>query len=161
MDALEADRSTRETAMLKSLACSLVLIFAPLAALADGAPPPEEVSASEARAVRAVVEAQLKALAAENSAQAFSYASPAIKSQFHDATAFAAMVRRNYPMLIRPSAISFFRPEASDGAITQAVHFRDAEGHLWRAVYELQRQPDQSWRINGCAVAADDDASTT
>jgi len=150
--------------IIKSLICSLLLTLASSAAMADGNSPADQVSASDARAVRAVVEAQLKALAAEESAQAFSYASPAIKSQFHDAATFAEMVRRAYPMLIRPASISFMRPEASEGAtatITQAVQFRDREGNFWRAVYELELQPDKSWRINGCAVAPDDDSLTT
>ena len=146
--------------MLKSLVCSL-LLTASLASTADGGLRPEELSASEVRAVRGVVEAQLKALADDNPAQAYSYASPAIKSQFHDAATFSEMVHRSYPMLIRPASISFFRPEAGEGVIIQAVHFRDREGNFWRAVYELQQQPDKSWRINGCAVAPDDDSSTT
>jgi len=150
--------------IIKSLVCSLLLTIASSAAMADGNSRADQVSASDARAVRAVVEAQLKALAAEESAQAFSYASPAIKSQFHDAATFAEMVRRSYPMLIRPASISFMRPEASERAkttITQAVQFRDREGNFWRAVYELELQPDKSWRINGCAVAPDDDSLTT
>jgi hypothetical protein len=150
--------------IIKSLVCSLLLTLASSAAMADGSALADQVSASDARAVRAVVEAQLRALAAEEAAQAFSYASPAIKSQFHDAATFAEMVRRAYPMLIRPASISFMRPEASGGAtttITQAVQFRDREGNFWRAVYELELQPDKSWRINGCAVAPDDDSLTT
>lgn len=146
--------------MLKSLVCSLLLAVS-LASLAEDSSRPEELSASDVRAVRAVVEAQLKALAADSPAQAFFYASPAIKSQFHDAAAFAEMVRRSYPMLIRPASISFFRPVPSDGAIIQAVQFRDRDGNFWRAVYEMQLQPDMSWRINGCAVAPDDDSMTT
>ena len=151
--------------IIKSLVCSLLLTIASSSAMADGNSRADQVSAGDARAVRAVVEAQLKALAAEEAAQAFSYASPAIKSQFHDAATFAEMVRRAYPMLIRPASISFMRPEASEGAttttITQAVQFRDREGNFWRAVYELELQPDKSWRINGCAVAPDDDSLTT
>ena len=150
--------------IIKSLVCALLLTLASSAAMADGNSRADQVSASDARAVRAVVEAQLKALAAEESAAAFSYASPAIKSQFHDAATFAEMVRRSYPMLIRPASISFMRPEASERAkttITQAVQFRDREGNFWRAVYELELQPDKSWRINGCAVAPDDDSLTT
>lgn len=150
--------------IIKSLVCALLLTLASSAAMADGNSRADQVSASDARAVRAVVEAQLKALAAEEAAQAFSYASPAIKSQFHDAATFAEMVRRAYPMLIRPASISFMRPEASERAtttITQAVQFRDREGNFWRAVYELELQPDRSWRINGCAVAPDDDSLTT
>ena len=144
--------------MLKSLICWCVLAVSAFACLAEGA---NEVSAGDRRAVRAVVEAQLKALAADDSARAFSYASPAIQKQFRDAGAFMTMVRRAYPMVIRPVATSFFAPEGGEGTIIQGLQFRDREGKVWRAFYELQRHPDRSWRINGCVVAPDDDSSTT
>ena len=147
--------------MLKSLTCWCFMIVLSFACLADGGRGANEVSAGDRRAVRAVVEAQLKALAADDSAQAFAYASPAIQKQFRDAAAFMTMVRRAYPMVIRPAATSFFVPEAGAGVILQRIQFRDRDGKLWRALYELQRQPDQSWRINGCVVAPDDDTSTT
>jgi Domain of unknown function (DUF4864) len=111
--------------------------------------------------VRAVVEAQLKALADDRAEQAFSYAAPAIRQQFGDAQVFMAMVRQSYAMLIRPSSVSYFRPEGGGGVITQVVQFRDAEGRLWRAVYELQRQSDKRWRISGCAVVPGDESSIT
>ncbi len=144
--------------MFKSWLCYLALCVLPLCAAAAD---PDEVSATDAKAVRALVEKQLGALAQGRPAEAFSYASPSIQAQFNDATAFADMVERSYPMLIRPASIGFFKPAAHEGEVFQAVHFRDRDGHLWRAVYELQRQPDRSWRINGCAVAPDDEASTT
>ena len=141
--------------MLKSLICGCLLAVASWVCTAD------EVDAVDRRAVRAVVEAQLKALAAGDSARAFAYASPAIQQQFRDAGAFMAMVRRAYPMVIRPAATSFFAPEGDAGTIIQSLQFRDRQGKFWRAFYELQRQPDRSWRINGCVVAPDDDSSTT
>ena len=147
--------------MLKSLLCALFLSFTALATLADDALRPAEVSPADARAVRSVVEAQLKALAADDAPQAFSHASPAIQKQIGDAAAFARMVRMAYPMLIRPVSISFYRPLASASVITQSVMFRDAEGRVWRADYLLQRQADQRWRIEGCQVVRSDDASTT
>jgi hypothetical protein len=147
--------------MLKSVLCSLFLSFSSFVSLADGAAPSEEISASESRAMRAVVEAQLKALASDQPAEAFAYATPAIRERFHDAATFAEMVRRSYPMLIKPASIGFIRPEASDGIVVQGVQIHDRDGKFWRALYELQRQPDQSWRINGCVVAPDDDSSTT
>ena len=121
----------------------------------------ETVSAADSRAVRAVVEAQLKALSADRAEQAFSYAAPAIRQQFGDAKVFMAMVRQSYAMLINPRSVSYFRPEGVGGVITQGVQFRDADGRLWRAVYELQRQSDKRWRISGCAVAPADESSTT
>lgn len=147
--------------MLRSLVCALYLWCAAFAVLADGPARPGEVAEADARAVRAVVEAQLKALAADDSAQAFSHASPAIQQQFGDAATFAQMVRRAYPMLIRPASISFYRPLAGPTVVTQPVLFRDGEGRLWRADYQLRRQADQRWRIEGCQVVPGDDASTT
>ena len=131
------------------------------AALLAGTAHAEGVSAADGRAVRAVVEAQLKALADDQAEQAFSYAAPAIRQQFGDAKVFMAMVRQSYAMLIRPRSVSYFRPEGEGGVITQGVQFRDAEGRLWRAVYELQRQSDKRWRINGCAVLPGDKSSIT
>ncbi len=147
--------------MIKSLVCSLLLTFASLQAQADGRPHGAEVSASDSRAVRAVVEAQLNAFASEEATRAFSYAAPGIRSQFQDAALFMEMVHRQYPMLIRPASISFYQPEAADGTIVQGVQFRDRDGNLWRAVYELEQQPDKTWRISGCAVQPDQEASTT
>jgi hypothetical protein len=138
--------------LVAAVACASLML---VAAHAEG------VSAGDTRAVRAVVEAQLKALADDRAEQAFSYAAPAIRQQFGDAKVFMAMVRQSYAMLIRPRSVSFFRPEGEGGVITQGVQFRDAEGRLWRAVYELQRQSDKRWRISGCVVAPGDESSIT
>jgi Domain of unknown function (DUF4864) len=122
---------------------------------------PDGLSDSDARAVRAVVEAQLKALAADQPVQAFAYAAPGIREQFRDAAGFIEMVRRSYPMLIRPASVSFLRAELRDGAVTQGVQFRSADGRFWRAVYALQRQSDNGWLISGCVVAPGNEAATT
>ncbi len=116
-----------------------------------------EVGAADARAVRAVIEAQLSALAAGDAQRAFSYASPSIQSQFGDAGSFIGMVRQGYAMLIRPLETLFLRPEAVEQGVMQPVHVRDRDGRAWLAVYHVQRQPDASWRINGCLVTPDDD----
>lgn len=136
----------------------LLLIWALLAA---GPAQAADLSERDAKAVRAVVEAQLQALAADDAVRAFSFASPAIRSQFGDAATFITMVRQGYPVLIRPAATAFFQPEAVEGAVIQVVQLRDATGRHWLATYQLQRQADQRWRINGCAVAPDAGKSST
>jgi hypothetical protein len=134
-----------------------VLALAGLPAIA-GAAGPAPVSSREAQAIRAVVEAQLDAMAAGDDARAFSYASPSVRMQFRDAPSFMSMVQHGYPMLIKPSATLFLRPEVYEHGVLQVIHLRDQDGGAWRAVYQLQKQPDRSWRINGCVVqpAADD-----
>jgi Domain of unknown function (DUF4864) len=110
----------------------------------------------DARAVRAVIEAQLAAFAADDAERAYSYASTAIRTQFADAATFMAMVRSGYPMVVRPESVTFFQPRSADGVVVlQTLQLRDRAGRLWRATYQLARQAGDGWRINGCEVVAD------
>ena len=145
-------------ALALALAFSALLLALLWPAAAEAAP----VADRDARAVRAVVEAQLQAFAAGDGERAFSYASPAIRSQFGDAGTFMAMVKAGYPMMLRPSVNSFFLPERASSAvvrIVQKVQLKDGQGRRWLATYELL-QDDDAWRINGCTVAADDGKSS-
>jgi Domain of unknown function (DUF4864) len=126
------------------------LLFAAVGASA--APPLPE---TDARAVRAVVQSQLDAMAAGDGERAFSYAAPGIRSQFGSAVTFMAMVQQGYPMVIRPARVAYQRPEPLEDAVLQRVQLRDADGQDWLAAYQLQRQDDGSWRISGCVVRPD------
>jgi hypothetical protein len=139
----------------------LALALASLRVKAAGAAGTAPLSGGDARAIRAVIEAQLKAMAAGDAVRAFSYASPSVRMQFGDAPNFMSMVRQGYPMLIRPSATLFLRPESFEKAVLQVVHLRDRDGRSWQATYQLQKQPDQSWRINGCVVQPEEADSMT
>ena len=134
---------------------TLILALAPWTVAAQAVSPPD------ARAVREVIQAQLKALAADDAVRAFSYASPSIRSQFGDAANFMAMVKSGYPMVLRPVATAFFQAEAAADSVMQAVQLRGRDGRAWLATYALQRQPDGRWRINGCTVQADTGKSST
>lgn len=118
------------------------------------------VSKADARKVRAVIEAQLAAFAADDAKRAFSYATRDIREMFGTPERFVAMVREAYPVVYRPASVAFLQPEAIDGTVIQAVEMVDAEGHVWMAVYRLERQRDRSWRISACEIAASD-AKTT
>ena len=47
-----------------------------------------------------------------------------------------------------------------DGELIQSVQMTDAGGQVWLALYQMQRQSDRSWRINGCQVVASRDRVT-
>jgi hypothetical protein len=118
------------------------------------------VSKADARKVRAVIEAQLAAFAADDAKRAFSYATRDIREMFGTPERFVAMVREAYPVVYRPASVAFLQPEAIDGMVIQAVEMVDAQGHVWMAVYRLERQRDRAWRISACEIAASD-AKTT
>ncbi len=139
-------RHTWRVATLSVVAAALMLRPALAADVAD----------ADVRAVRAVVEAQLAAFAADDAERAFSYASEGLRERFAQAGAFMAMVRTGYPMVIKPAAVSWFVPTEQDGVVVQKVHLRDAAGANWLAVYQLQREAAAGWKIAGCAVAPQD-----
>jgi len=130
--------------------CCVVAIVVSAAIAAPAAAEP--VSIGDTKAVRAVVEAQLAAFAADDAKRAFSYAAPAIREMFGTPERFVAMVRAGYPVVYRPSNINFLHPVWIDGQLVQGVHLTDGDGTLWLAIYRLERQADKSWRISGCDV---------
>ena len=128
------------------------LMLAMLAAAATPLRAGNEVAPADAKAVRALIEAQLAAFASDDADRAFSFAAPGIQTMFVNAERFLAMVRESYPVVYRPSSVSFLLPEWIDGKLIQRVQMRDAAGATWMVVYEIERQPDRSWRIAGCVA---------
>ncbi len=124
----------------------LLLASASLFARAD------PVSASDAKAVHAVVEAQLAAFAADDAKKAFSYAAPSIREMFGTPERFIEMVRTGYPAVFRPTSVTFLQPLQVQGRMFLGVRLVDADGAQWLATYSLERQADKSWRISGCDV---------
>jgi hypothetical protein len=133
--------------MLTLTAVVVGLLALPLAQAAD-------VSVKQAAQIQALVQAQLKAFAADDAVRAFSFATPRIRKAFGNADAFLAMVRTSYPMVYRSASVSFFKPEKLDGVWVQRVQMSDEQGALWQVTYALVLQRDKSWRINGCEVSA-------
>src|SRR5689334_18924254 len=124
-----------------------VVVLAPTAARAAA------VSASDAKRVREVIEAQLAAFAADDARRAFSYATPELRAQIGTPERFIAMVRSSYAVVYRPASVVFLAPERRRDEVLQAVRLTDDAGRGWLALYHLQRQRDRSWRVAGCELA--------
>jgi Domain of unknown function (DUF4864) len=112
-----------------------------------------EVTAADAKAVRALIESQLAAFKSDDADKAFSLAAPAIQSMFQTAQQFMSMVQQSYPVVYRPASVGFLKPEWIEGKLIQRVQMADASGSPWTVVYELERQADRSWRIAACVAA--------
>lgn len=108
---------------------------------------------AQADEVRGVIVAQLQALAEDDADRAFQTATPAVREAIGSSNRFLAMVRGAYPMVYRPSSVSFHKPEADDGTVLQMVEITDGDDKSWIALFALEQQPDSTWRISGCVVA--------
>jgi len=124
--------------MRKILVLALVLLAAALPARA-GEP---------ADAIRAVIDAQLQALRANDLPGAFAHASPMIQSKFRTPDIFGQMVETGYPMIWRPAGHQMLDLVETARGPVQKVLFQDRQGRFYEAAYEMV-QVDGVWRIDG------------
>ena len=133
---------TARMARWLTTAVAAIFLSAPALALSD----------TDEEGVRTVVQAQLSALARDDAVAAYSFAAPNVRESVKSAAQFMAMVRSRYPAIYRPASTAFLKPEDHHGQVIQRVQLVDESGTAWLALYSLERQKDQSWRITGCQV---------
>jgi Domain of unknown function (DUF4864) len=133
----------------------LLIVFAHPACAEDAS-----LGAADRAAIRAVVEQQLAAFQRDDAGAAFGFASPTIQQIFQSSDNFMRMVRSGYQPVYRPRDVQFGEIETVDGTIIQRVELIGPDGVPALAHYVMQRQPDGSWRINGCFLTASEQRST-
>jgi hypothetical protein len=127
----------------------VLLVLAPLAAIAQS----PSVSPEDAAAARKVIEAQLDAFRKDDAARAFSYATSDIQLTFGTPENFMHMVRTQYAVVYRPRSVTFLAPiYSTKDYLVQPVRMVDDEGRAWVALYPMQRGEDGVWRTNGCQL---------
>ena len=84
--------------------------------------------------------------------EAFSYASPGIRQRFQTPEIFMAMVRSGYAAVYRPRAAEFLEMLVKDGRTVQMMRFVGPDGVAVIAMYDMERQPDGTWRISGVVL---------
>jgi hypothetical protein len=104
-------------------------------------------------ALRAVISSQIEAFLAEDLDRAYSFASPFIQRKFGTPETFGTMVREGYPMVWRPSDVTFLDAEVIAGKLWQSVMVRGPAGKAWIVDYEMVELED-GWKINGVQVRA-------
>jgi hypothetical protein len=111
-----------------------------------------DLSAADRGAIRQIIEAQLAAFRADDGTTAFSFASPMIQTMFGDPARFMTMVRTGYMPVYRPREVEFQGLIELRGQPTQLVLLVGPENEVVTAHYLMERQPDGTWRINGCIL---------
>ena len=99
-----------------------------------------------------VITRQITAFARDDGAAAFAFASPDIRRQFATPERFMSMVRTSFRPVYRPRSYSFGPPALIDGIPVQPVRVIGPNGHGTVALYQMERQPEASWRIAGVTL---------
>jgi hypothetical protein len=107
-----------------------------------------------------VIERQISAFLKDDPDTAYSYAAPGIKALFPDKNVFFAMVKKSYEPVYHPGNYAFGRSKSvDDGAmIYQEVLISGRDGKDWTAIYQMARQPDGQYKINGVQIVPNTDS---
>ena len=135
------------------LLVALVLVGGVAGASAEG------IGGGDAATIRSLIEGQIDAFRHDDGAAAYAFASPTIHGIFPNADRFMEMVRQGYQPVYRPKSVTFGPIVDSPMGPLQKVYLVGPDGKDYVAVYTLERQPDGTWKINGCVIVPDD-AST-
>ncbi|BAZ06388.1 DUF4864 domain-containing protein [Calothrix sp. NIES-3974] len=111
-----------------------------------------EITDSDRTAIRFVIEQQLHAFQHDNADQAFAFASPAIQAQFRNPQTFMRMVKSGYAPVYRPRSVIFEGITTIEGNITQILLLLSPNGKPVRGLYLMEKQANQTWKINGCVL---------
>ena len=109
-------------------------------------------AADDVAAAQTIIRAQEQAIARDDAANAYSYASPVMQTIFGQPDVFMQMVRKNYAPVYRHKKFEFGEGRASGGNIAQIVYIIDTYGDEWEALYTLEKQPDGNLKITGCSL---------
>jgi hypothetical protein len=114
----------------------------------------QAVTEDPAGMAKGVIEQQITAFLNDDAATAYSFASPEIKSVFPNADRFFEMVKKSYAPVYRPGNYAFGRNKVSpDGLVAfQEVLISAPDGKDWAVYYELKRQKDGNFAINGVRI---------
>ena len=97
--------------------------------------------------IRQTIQSQLDAIAADDYATAFDFASPTIKGIFGDAAQFEEMVRQGYPMVAEHRSFTMMELRTVAGNLWQRVQIVDQSGRAHLLDY-MMVETDQGWQIN-------------
>jgi hypothetical protein len=99
-----------------------------------------------------IIKNQIAAFLNNDAAAAYSFASPAIQEKFLNQNLFFEMVKRTYQPVFRPGNFAFGRSKVVGDQVIQEVLITGPGGKDWTAIYQLVRQPDGTYKINGVQI---------
>lgn len=133
--------------MLRSLLAALIVCLAAWTAHAD------TLSQADRIEFQRIITGQIEAFRADDGERAYGYAAPSIRRIFPNSSIFMQMVKQGYRPVYRPQSFSFEQTDTDPlGRPAQRVRIIGPDGKAYEALYSMERQPDGTWRIDGCSL---------
>lgn len=133
--------------MLRSVLAAVLLAFISVVAFA------QSISETEKTEFQRIIAAQIGAFRADDGPTAYSFAAPVVRNIFPTPEIFMSMVKRGYSPVYRPQSFNFTEALIDPmGRPTQKMLVVGPDGKTYEALYSMEKQPDGTWRISGCAL---------
>ncbi|MES2536040.1 MAG: DUF4864 domain-containing protein [Pseudomonadota bacterium] len=140
--------------MKRRVIVMLSLLMGLLAPLATCGASAEEVAAPDAQEIHALVQEQLEAFANDDAEKAFDLTTDSAREQLGSADDFLLMIKTEYPAIYRHRRALFSVAESVAGNTFQIVRLTDGENNVWLAIYQVERESNGRWKIDGCILVA-------
>lgn len=137
---------------LTRLTLCLLLVIGLAAGTGRSGAAPEEPTDADWSSIQAVISSQLDAFKRDDAVTAFSFAAPSIQKQFRTPGEFMQMVRTGYGPVYGPRSVRFLDHFVLSGQPVQLLEIVTPDDEVMVAFYIMERQPDGSWKIAGCAL---------
>ncbi len=105
-------------------------------------------------AIEQTIQSQIDAFLVDDFDTAFTFASPGIRAFFGTSERFGQMVQDGFPMVWRPSDVTFLEQRERGNYRVQNVLFRDASGVPHLMEYTMI-ETEQGWQIDGVRPLVD------
>lgn len=111
-------------------------------------------SPSASTAFKAVIAQQMEDMAQDDATSAYEKITPNVQKHFQSPDLFMNMVRAGYAPVYRHKLVSFGDAGFDEnGKAYQTVEILSAEGVRYTAVYFMEHEEDESWKISGVVMA--------
>lgn len=124
----------------------LALCLVPIAAAAS------PVETRDAKSIQAVVKSHLKALAEDDAPRAFASATSEAREQLGTPENFLNLIKQEYSPIYHSRQAVFMPAELINGQTIQFVRVTGADNRIWVALFRMERDEDDSWKIAGCEL---------
>jgi hypothetical protein len=112
----------------------------------------QENHGKAAQAVMLVVQSQLLAFAEDDAETAFSLATESTQSLARTPNDFLKVIKQRFTPIYRHRNAVFSEPEIIEGHALQVVQLIDHDNLVWIAIYEVEREADGTWKVDGCQL---------
>jgi hypothetical protein len=138
----------RLLARLLGFGSLLIALGLPLGSNAFAQP----VEARDAKHIQAVVKSHLKALAEDDAPRAFAAATSETREQLGSPENFLALIKEEYSPIYHNRQALFVPAEVIDGQTIQVARVTGSDNRVWVALFRMERDEDDSWKIAGCQL---------